>query len=693
MPRAPRPAEFAPRCSDIQNCPEPCRLEYPQLLSESALLRGTIPAAWSTLGNLQKLGISGNALTGTLPAWMGQLPLIELGINDNMLSGTLGLLAEGAPTLTYLHAQRNKFTGTIPAAIGRMTGLNYLALGISLLAGTIPPEMGSLTNLVDLTLQKTRLTGTLPPELGALQKLELLGLGDCLLEGTLPASWSNMSALYFMALYNNNFSGTLPPEYGAMSSMAYLCVPPFARLRGGEKSDFCPLAVSRTPTPCEGRSRLRGAIVLRWRHCACPRQRQRLRFSANSFALAHAVTCTTTSYMASFRRRWRQCHLLARSSWASMPPCAPRSPLCSQTTRCGDGSACLAQACERLTRRATPQYASGWTSAGYSLDTSCTRRTCPENTWSASGLDAAGSVTGCFACPPGSSIADLGGISTPNVTAAHVGAGMCATGTPADASPPSPPPPPLPPPSPVCAPGYRGTPTLLASGMWSGCDAVVDRRPTIVGAVVGAVLGACLLVACAFALRRCRAQPAPLAAIQVAKDSSEHGSGSSTANMVISRDAVVLGDCLGTGGFAKVHAARWNGTPVAAKVFHQGRLVAPRGASRGGSFFTSGTAHGAAPAALVAEMQVLAALRHPNICAVYGIVAQPNTWLVMELCAGGSLMALLKRSSLDSLDWAARHDIGVGVASGVDFLHSQSPPVIHRDLKVRNRESWREGPT
>ena len=295
----------------------------------------------------------------------------------------------------------------------------------------------------------------------------------------------------------------------------------------------------------------------------------------------------------------------------------------------------------------------------------------------------AGSVAGCSACPRGSSIADIGGISTPNITAAHLGAAACVTATPAvrigaDAQP-------------ACAPGYHGTPRLLDNGKWSGCDVVVDRRSVIIGAVVGSVLGASLLVACAFALRRFRAQTAALAGIHVAKDGSEHGSGSaasSATTMGISRDDVVLGDCLGIGGFARVHAARWNGTPVAAKVFHEGRLIAPRGGSRSLGLFTfgsSGAGGGAAPAALVAEMQVLAALRHPNICAVYGIVAMPSTWLLMELCSGGSLLALLKRSSLDSLDWAARHAIGVGVASGVDFLHSQSPPVIHRDLKVRRR--------
>ena len=302
--------------------------------------------------------------------------------------------------------------------------------------------------------------------------------------------------------------------------------------------------------------------------------------------------------------------------------------------------------------------------------------------YSADGLDTDGSIAGCIACPAGSGIADLGGISTPNVTAAHVGATSCTTANHAvrigaDARP-------------ACAPSHHGTPQLLASGLWSGCEESVDRRPTIIGAVIGSVLGACLLVACVVLLRRRRAQPAALEGVRVSKDSSDQGS--ETAPMVISRADVVLGECIGTGGFARVHLARWNGTAVAAKVFMQDKLTlggtsdSRSGLLRGIDSLLGGTPSvtSGGSGSLAAEMTLLASLRHPNICAVYGVVDQPSTWLLMELCSGGSLIALLRRSSLDSLSWAQRHDIGVGVASGVDFLHSQSPPVIHRDLKSAN---------
>ena len=38
------------------------------------------------------------------------------------------MLAEGAPLLSYFYAYGNKFSGSIPASIGRLTALKYLAL-------------------------------------------------------------------------------------------------------------------------------------------------------------------------------------------------------------------------------------------------------------------------------------------------------------------------------------------------------------------------------------------------------------------------------------------------------------------------------------------------------------------------------------------------------------------------------------
>jgi serine/threonine protein kinase len=78
---------------------------------------------------------------------------------------------------------------------------------------------------------------------------------------------------------------------------------------------------------------------------------------------------------------------------------------------------------------------------------------------------------------------------------------------------------------------------------------------------------------------------------------------------------------------------------------------------------------------------VLADLRHPNIVGVFGVVSKPPM-LIMQLCHNGSLRELLRSRDLASLPWPQRADILTGVASGVEFLHLQTPQIIHLDLKV-----------
>ena len=88
-------------------------------------------------------------------------------------------------------------------------------------------------------------------------------------------------------------------------------------------------------------------------------------------------------------------------------------------------------------------------------------------------------------------------------------------------------------------------------------------------------------------------------------------------------------------------------------------------------------------ASFLREVQLLSSLRHPNILAIYAVVKQPPM-MIMEFGAAGSLKDLLARSSLATLGWARRVSISTSVASAVEFLHAQSPPIIHTDLKAGN---------
>ncbi|KAJ3269779.1 hypothetical protein HDV01_001036 [Terramyces sp. JEL0728] len=83
-------------------------------------LQGTIPNSISTLAGLKSLILNNNALTGQLPASLGQIGLQILYLNDNMLTGPLVSL-NGA-SLVYLDLKDNFITGDIPGSVNVAAG-------------------------------------------------------------------------------------------------------------------------------------------------------------------------------------------------------------------------------------------------------------------------------------------------------------------------------------------------------------------------------------------------------------------------------------------------------------------------------------------------------------------------------------------------------------------------------------------
>lgn len=93
---------------------------------------------------------------------------------------------------------------------------------------------------------------------------------------------------------------------------------------------------------------------------------------------------------------------------------------------------------------------------------------------------------------------------------------------------------------------------------------------------------------------------------------------------------------------------------------------------------------------------MLERLRHPNICLFLGasLGSGPTKAIITELVSRGSLWDNLRRgvfpvpaggpgSAAFWPAWAA-HKVLAGTARGLLYLHSHSPPIIHRDLKSAN---------
>lgn len=122
---------------------------------------------------------------------------------------------------------------------------------------------------------------------------------------------------------------------------------------------------------------------------------------------------------------------------------------------------------------------------------------------------------------------------------------------------------------------------------------------------------------------------------------------------------------LGAGGNSRVFQGKYNGRPVAIKMLFSPQLTP------------------AVVATFCREAATLGTLKHPNVVEIIGIcISPPSVSLVMELC-DGTLFDLL-HSSGEQLDWETQLRLAYECALAVDYLHSQSPPVLHLDIKSPN---------
>ena len=88
---------------------------------------------------------------------------------------------------------------------------------------------------------------------------------------------------------------------------------------------------------------------------------------------------------------------------------------------------------------------------------------------------------------------------------------------------------------------------------------------------------------------------------------------------------------------------------------------------------------------MMGEIRMMSRLHHPSIVQFLACCFDPYVCLVLELAVHGSLRDLLRRSR-DALAfrWNLHASMLLGVARGLNYLHSFRPPIIHRDIKPAN---------
>ncbi|KAJ9135967.1 hypothetical protein P3X46_033085 [Hevea brasiliensis] len=83
------------------------------------------------------------------------------------------------------------------------------------------------------------------------------------------------------------------------------------------------------------------------------------------------------------------------------------------------------------------------------------------------------------------------------------------------------------------------------------------------------------------------------------------------------------------------------------------------------------------------ELALLQKIRHPNVVQFLGAVTQSSPMMIVtEYLPKGDLCAFLKRKGALRIGTAVR--FALDIARGLNYLHENKPPIIHRDLEPSN---------
>lgn len=131
-------------------------------------------------------------------------------------------------------------------------------------------------------------------------------------------------------------------------------------------------------------------------------------------------------------------------------------------------------------------------------------------------------------------------------------------------------------------------------------------------------------------------------------------------------EEITLGERIGLGSYGEVYRGDWRGTEVAVKRFLDQDI------------------YGEALEEFRSEVRIMKRLRHPNVVLFMGAVTRPpNLSIITEFLHRGSLYRLLHRPN-NQLDERRRLRMAFDAARGMNYLHSCSPVIVHRDLKSPN---------
>ena len=138
------------------------------------------------------------------------------------------------------------------------------------------------------------------------------------------------------------------------------------------------------------------------------------------------------------------------------------------------------------------------------------------------------------------------------------------------------------------------------------------------------------------------------------------------ANWIIKTSAIKIIKKIGEGSSSDIFLGLYRGTEIAEKRLH---LI---NKEKNISEFKR-------------EVSSFIILNHPYLLIFYGVIVEPeHLSIITEYCPGGNLHELLYKKKHIYLTWKIRKKFLLQIAKGMNYLHKNNPPILHRDLKSLN---------
>ncbi|XP_013716483.1 receptor-like protein 1 isoform X2 [Brassica napus] len=171
---------------------------------------GTIPSSMGEMRSLELLDMSYNRLYGQLPKTFlrGCYSLMMLRLSNNQLQGKVFPRHANLTSLVLLYLDGNSFDGSLGKGLLNSKRLDLLDISDNRFSGTIPFWIGKMSDLTHLYMKGNKLKGPLPHQLQNLQ-LQVVDISNNSFSGSIPENIA-VSWLRDLRLHSNQFVGSVP---------------------------------------------------------------------------------------------------------------------------------------------------------------------------------------------------------------------------------------------------------------------------------------------------------------------------------------------------------------------------------------------------------------------------------------------------------------------------------------------------